>query len=538
MVPMKIFLSLLLFSANLTAQKVVNKDSTDIAEKINSYLASAVKAYKFNGVALVAKGGKVIFHKAYGWKNFNTKVLNDTNTVFPILSITKSFTAIVVLKLQEQKKLSLNDKLIKYLPDFPNGDKITIEQLITHTSGLYNFTDDIGEEDSALINHPVSKQFVIDFISKKPLVYTPGEDFQYNNSGYYLAGIVIEKATGRSYEQNVRELIFDPLRMNHSGFDFNHLPEKLKATGYQFLNEHQQKPYTYIDSTVGYAAGSIYSTTRDLFKWSQAIAQQQLLSPASWELAFTRKAGDYGIGFRVNNLFGKDYIKHSGGYPGFTSEFIYYPKEDVTIILLKNSGNYGEDIWPVTMGISSILFGLPYDLWKPRKEVKLPVALLHEKEGKYASGDLTISFRVIDDQLYEILPNGAELPLLAESKDTFYLPNFNTWLQFKKDKPGTIEAVIIHEHGKDLELRKIHTEGPSHFTIQLTQSEYQVLLLNKTATFKSLEELDLFIRNNRSKIDKEQITIISAPESPSQMVKQVFEILKKYDFYKFRLVPK
>jgi CubicO group peptidase (beta-lactamase class C family) len=449
------FLLLLFGFAYAQAQTLTaNHAAQPIADQLNDYLASAVAAYKFNGVALVAKKGEVLLHKAYGWRNVAAQAPNDTSTRFPILSITKSFTAMVLLKLQEQNKLSLNDKLSKYFPDFPNGDKITVEQLISHTSGIYNYTDDIGEEDSALVNHPISRQLFLDIVYNKPPNFSPGKGFAYNNSGYYLAGLVVEKATGKSYEQNVRELIFDPLGMSRSGFAFNGLPEAEKATGYQFLTDQQQKPYTYLDSTVGYSAGAIYSTTGDLYNWTQAIAQQQLLSPASWKQALTRKAGDYGLGFRLNNFFGRDYIKHSGGYPGFVSEFVYYPKQEVTIILLKNSGTYGEDVWPVTMGISSIVFGLPYDRWTRRTEIKLPLDQLQPKVGTYAVGKLKIAFVVKENRLYEVLPGGQELLLLAESEDSFYLENFNTHIRFEKDSKGVYEKVVIHEHGKDYELKK------------------------------------------------------------------------------------
>jgi CubicO group peptidase (beta-lactamase class C family) len=455
MIRVKMLLAVLIISAGLQAQTSLYRDSIGgLAGKIDSYLLSAVEAYKFNGVALVAKGEDILFHKAYGWKNFISRTYNDTGTRFPILSITKSFTAMVILKLREQKKLALDDKLSKYLPDFPNGDKITVEHLITHTSGIYNFTDDIGEEDSALVNHPVARQQVLDILYNKPPAYAPGERFGYNNSGYYLAGIVIEKATGKSYEQNIRELIFDPLGIKNSGFDFNNLKEDVRATGYQFLNADQQKTYTYVDSTVSYSAGSIYSTSGDLYKWTRAIAKQQLLSSDSWDLAFTPKAGDYGIGFRLNKYFGRDYIKHSGGYPGFVSEFVWYPKDDVTIILLKNSGNYGQDIWPVTMGISSIVFGLPYDLWRPRTEVKLADHILRQKEGEYVTGELKIRFQVRGNVLYEILPDGTQFALLAENENSFYLENFNSQVRFVTNKKTGAQSVIIHEHGKDITLKK------------------------------------------------------------------------------------
>jgi CubicO group peptidase (beta-lactamase class C family) len=446
--------TLLIVSFRLHAQSASNS-TNNIANKINEYLVSAVSAYKFNGVALVARKGEVLLHKAYGWRNFEKQTYNDTATIFPILSITKSFTAMVLLKLQEENKISVEDKLNEYLPDFPNGDKITIENLITHTSGIYNYTDDIGEEDSAIINHPVKQKQVLEIFYNKPLSYQPGKGFGYNNSGYYLAGVIMEKVTGKSWEQNIRDVIFNPLGMKNSGFDFNNLPENLKATGYQFLNAEKQKPYTYVDSTVGYSAGSIYSTTTDMYKWTKAIAKRLLLSEKSWDYAFTPKASDYGFGFRINNFFKRAYVKHSGGYPGYASEFIYYPKEDVIIILFKNSGNYGEDLWPVTMGISCIVLGLSYDLWKLRTEMKLSNAQLREKEGRYAAGKIKVSFRVIDDQLYEILSNGTELPLLAESEDNFYLQNFNTTLHFKRNKKGVIDRVVAHEHGKNFELKRI-----------------------------------------------------------------------------------
>jgi len=447
----KIFISLLIISYNLQAQP----PAENITNKLNDYLVSAATAYKFNGVALVARKGEVLLHKAYGWKNIVDNTYIDTASIFPILSITKSFTAMVILKLQEENKLSVKDKVSKYLPDFPNGDKISIENLITHTSGLYNYTDDIGEEDSAIVNHPVARKRVLDIFYNKPLSYEPGQGFDYNNSGYYLAGMIIEKVSGKTWEQNIRDLIFDPLKMNSSGFDFNGLPEKEKVTGYQFLDAQKEKPYTFVDSTVSYSAGSIYSTTSDMYKWTQAIASRQILSKKSWEYAFKPHASDYGFGFRINNFFKKRYIKHSGGYPGFVSEFIYYPKEDVTIILLKNTGNYGEDLWPVTMGISCIVFGMPYDLWKRRTEIKLTNEQLREKEGRYGASKIKVSFKVTDDQLYEILSNGMEFPLLAESEDSFYLQNFNTTVQFKRNNEGIIDHVVIHEHGKDYELKKL-----------------------------------------------------------------------------------
>lgn len=132
-----------------------------LPRRIERYLTSAYSAGKFNGVALIAKDDNIVFHKAYGFRDASSKAYNDTTTRFPVLSITKAFTAIVVLKLNEEGKISLNDKVNNYLPELVHGNKITIEQLLNHTSGLHNYTDDFGEEDSAIVNHPIDKKLYL-----------------------------------------------------------------------------------------------------------------------------------------------------------------------------------------------------------------------------------------------------------------------------------------------------------------------------------------------------------------------------------------
>jgi CubicO group peptidase (beta-lactamase class C family) len=454
---MKLYIAAILtcLTINVSAQTSTKNPQAPslLSNRIDVYLTSAVEAYKFNGVALVAKGGTVLLHKGYGWKNVTTKSPNDTSTRFPILSITKSFTALVLLHLQEQGKLSLKDPLSKYFPDIPEADKIKLEHLLTHSSGLFNYTDNISESDTALVGHPVSRQLVLDQFISKPLTFKPGKEFSYNNSGYYLAGLIIEKVTGKPYEQVVRELVFQPLKMNSSGFDYLGLPNESKAVGYQFLDETVQKPYPFYDSTVGYAAGSTYSTTSDMLKWATAIASQQLLSSASWQTALEPKVGDYGYGFMLGQYGGKRFIKHAGGYPGFTSEFIHFPSEALTIILLRNVGTYGQDLWPVTMGLSNIMFGAPYDLWKARKKVQLPDSVLQQRTGIYGVGNSKISFLVKDGQLHAVLGNN-QYPLLAESDDVFYLENYNTQLTFEKDASGQPIKIIIRENGKNTEVAK------------------------------------------------------------------------------------
>ena len=305
-------------------------DSTTILyKKLDKFLAYVTKAGKFNGSVLVAQKGQIILQKGYGWKNFSAHTLNDTNSIFPIGSLTKPFTAMVILKLQEEGKLSVNDKLSMYVPEQKDANKITIQNLLDHTSGIYDFSHDIPEDDSALLSHPISKQKVLDVFIHRPLKFKPGTQFSYCNSDYFLLGIIIEKLIGVPYEQTVHQLIFKPLGMHHSGFDFINLKDSSKTIGYKTFETDKHIPAIQWDSTLARAAGAIYSTTGDLYKWAGAIANRKILNQSSWNQAFTPQLEHYGDGWWIDTLYGNKYVYHSGGLMGFMSSFRYYPDEDV-----------------------------------------------------------------------------------------------------------------------------------------------------------------------------------------------------------------
>jgi len=315
------------------------QDPNDIVSKLDHYLKSAHDVYNFNGMALVIRENEVILNKGYGYSDMSLQTPNTPDTRFPILSITKTITSTVILKLQDENKLSVNDKLTKYFPDYPNGSKITIHHLLTHSSGIYNYSLDVGVEDSTIVNYPISKEQMLSHFRDKPLDFDPGKYYSYNNSGFFLLGLIIEKITGQSFETVVREYIFNPLGMAQSGFDFINLPRVIRAQGYQFWDMNEAIPYKHFDSTFAYSAGSIYSTTNDMLKWANAVSSAEILSPKTWKLAFKPKIQNYGYGWQTGQYFGRKYVKHSGGYPGYMSEFIYYPDEKLTIVLLNNFGN-------------------------------------------------------------------------------------------------------------------------------------------------------------------------------------------------------
>ena len=230
---------LLILAITIGVFRLNAQNPKSVTAEINEYLNSAHDAYKFNGVALVYNKNEILLNKGYGYGDIEKKIPNGTETRFPILSITKTITASIILKLQDEKKLSVKDKLSKYFPEYPNGSKISIHHLITHSSGIYNYTVDIGIEDSTLVNNPISKDFMVNYFKDKPLDFRPGKYYSYNNSGYFLLGLIIEKVTTKPYETVIREYLFEPFKMSNSGFDFNGLPKEkgLKAINFGIKTE-------------------------------------------------------------------------------------------------------------------------------------------------------------------------------------------------------------------------------------------------------------------------------------------------------------
>ena len=321
---------------------------------------------QFNGSVLVAEKGKIIYEKGFGLANMEWAVPNQPDTKFRIGSLTKQFTAALVLQLVEEGKIKLDGKITDYLPDYrkDTGDKVTIHQLLNHTSGIPSYTNrpDFFAEFS---RDPYN---ITDFVKKfasGDLEYEPGSKYSYNNSGYSLLGAIIEKVTGKSYETVLTERIFKPLGMTNSGYD-NHAPLiQKRASGY----EKRPSGYVnapYLDMSLPYAAGSIYSTVEDLFKWDQALYQDKIISAENKKLMFTPGLGNYGYGIRITDQpIGKTdqktkVIQHGGGISGFNSLLTRLVDKQQTIILLDNVslGRYHGNI---TNSITNILNGQPVE---------------------------------------------------------------------------------------------------------------------------------------------------------------------------------
>jgi len=366
--PNVIILLVVLLFVNLTFSQSKQEQITKLIDTYTEYKT-------FNGSVLVAENGKVIYKKGFGFANMEWDIPNAPNTKHRLGSITKQFTGMLILQLAEDGKIDLKAPITKYLPDYPkaNGDIITTHHLLTHTSGIPNYTSFPGFFQNDSRDSYTPTEFIETF-SEMELEFTPGEKFNYSNSAYFLLGALIEKISGKSYEQMLQEKIFVPLNMKDSGFDHHATILKNRATGYEkdggeFVNSR------YLDMSIPYAAGSIYSTVEDLYLWDQGLYNNTLLSKTSMDLFFGEhiKAmnGYYGYGWFIaseslgNTEESIETISHGGGINGFNTLITRAPSDKSLIVLLNNTG--GAPLNAMAKAIRGIMYDKPYDF--PKKSV-------------------------------------------------------------------------------------------------------------------------------------------------------------------------
>jgi CubicO group peptidase (beta-lactamase class C family) len=421
--------------------------------RLDTLMSTYARLNKFNGAVLVAQNGKVLLEKGYGYRNVDNRVLHDEKSVFQIGSVTKQFTAAIILKLQEQKKLNVKDKLSNYFPSYPKGDSITIEHLLTHTSGIYSYTDD-GEFMRNEVTKPATREKMMALFKDKPLHFSPGTQWEYSNSAYSLLGYIIEIVTRKSYEQTVRDYIFTPLDMTHSGFDFTHLTTTGKATGYLQLTDKGAIVAPIVDSSVAYSAGSIYSTVADLYQWHKGFTQDKIISAVSKEKAATPVKNRYGYGLFIDSIWGKRRLSHGGGIHGFNSNMVMIPADDVCIVLLNNAPNPA--LQPITESILAILYNKPYELPKARVETFIDAKQLAQYVGEYElAPSFILTIFVKDGQLFAQATDQQPAQIYPEKEDVFFVKVVDAQLLFKRDEKGIVNSLVLFQNGQEVPGKKI-----------------------------------------------------------------------------------
>ncbi len=305
-----------------------------------------VKAKKFMGTVLVARGEQVIFSKGYGEANIEWGIANTSSTKFRLGSITKQFTAASVLLLEERGKLKITDTLKTHMPDAPAAwDGITLHHLLTHTSGLPNFT--ASPDYRASMAAATTVEQTIAKFRDKPLDFTPGSKMSYSNSGYIVLGAIIEKASGVSYATFVEENLFKPAGMKDSGYDSNTAIIPQRASGYVSSPAGLDNA-TFLHMTIPFSAGALYSTTEDLLRWNLALFGGKIVSTESLAKMTTPALNNYALGVTVRTINGRKVVQHNGGINGFNTFLSYYPDSGVTVAVLANlNGPAADQLGPL-----------------------------------------------------------------------------------------------------------------------------------------------------------------------------------------------
>ena len=359
---------LLLFTGIARAQapaappRATAADPATVAAKADEYLTALTAQHGFTGTILIASKGKPILSKGYGFANIEWQIPNAPDTKFRIGSITKQFTSMVVMLLREQGKLKLEDSVCVYVTPCPEAWKpVTIHHLLTHTSGIPSYT--ALPEWRKVMMMPKTIDEMLGFFRELPLQWVPGEKYAYNNSGYFVLGVVIEKVTGKKYEEALREMVLAPLALDDTGYDWTATIIPKRASGYGGAGAALTNAAP-LDMQQPYAAGSLYSTVGDLLKWDQALYTEKLLPAAAKEKMWTPFLQNYAYGWNVRAAspatFGYQVIGHSGGINGFSAMIIRLPEVNVTVIVLSNNGTSPASA--VANQLLAVYFGQPYKL--------------------------------------------------------------------------------------------------------------------------------------------------------------------------------
>jgi CubicO group peptidase (beta-lactamase class C family) len=421
-----VFLLIIAATGNTVAQ--------NFEKQIDEMLEAQYKPDIPGATALIAKDGKVIYRKAFGLANLELNVPMKPESVFEIGSITKQFTAVSILMLIEQNKLSLDDEITAFIPDYPtNGKSITVHHLLNHTSGIKSYTDMAIFRESARTDMTPTE--LIDVFKNEPMDFDPGEEWQYNNSGYILLGYIIEKVSGDSYADFIQENIFDKLGMQHSYYGSQSAVIPNRASGYQ-PSENGYKNADYLSLTLPYAAGSIMSTVDDLLIWNQAIHNNTLISKESKEMAFTNhplnngKATNYGYGWQPNELNGTPSIEHGGGIFGYNTMGVYVPSENVYVAVFTNAN--GNSPTALAVKMAALAIGKPYN---QIKQISLSSAQMEKWVGTYEFDDEVLRFISLKNgNLYSQREGSETFKLIASSESTFgFEDTTNTYIFSEED---------------------------------------------------------------------------------------------------------
>lgn len=430
----KIFILSFLFSlAGVLSAQTLNKAKLD---SLFDVLAAKEKAM---GSIALSKNGRQIYSRAIGYSQITNTVKTpaNTNTIYRIGSISKMFTATMIFQLIEEGKISLTTPISNYFPELPNATKITIGNLLNHHSGLHNFTDDSSY--LAILSKPHTQKQMLQIISSNPVDFEPGAQGEYSNSNYVVLGFLVEKITGKKYQDALKERILSKAELQHTYYGSKADPKKNEALSYEYMpvpeggaivNTWEFAGET--DMSIPHGAGALVSTPEELNKFIEALFAHKLISAKSLE-QMTTIQDDYGMGiFEIP--FGKRIsYGHSGGIDGFSSLLGYFPKDSLAFAYCSNGGNYSSN--DVIIGVLSIYYNVPYTI-PTFKTLALKTEDLDKYLGVYSSADMPLKITVSKNgtALKAQATGQSSFPLEATGPDEFRFDAADITMIFRPEK--------------------------------------------------------------------------------------------------------
>ncbi|MBC7829660.1 MAG: serine hydrolase [Chitinophagaceae bacterium] len=448
-------------------QALVKKGAKDknvpSSEILTDNFYNSLKGKEGPGIAvLVAKDGNVLYRKGFGYADVKNKIPVTPETKFRIGSVTKQFTAAAILKLQENNLLSVNDKLSKYIPDFPRGDEVTIHHLLTHTSGIRSYTS--KADFISKVTKTISPDTLVSSIKKDPYDFNPGEKMLYNNSGYFLLGYIITKVSGKPYELYLKETFFDPLKMENTGVHYAGIKLTTEAKGYTRNTNKYDEALNWDMSWAG-GAGAIYSTVDDLLKWNQALYGGKVLAKNSFDAALKpavlknaeQPPMQYGYGLILGKYRGEDIVSHGGGLHGFITQLYYYPKEKLSVVMFSNTAEP-----EVNFDANKIAEAFLWDKMDKQtsySEASVKPMNLQIFTGRYdLLGQLVITITVEDNKLFSQLSGQPKFQIFPMTENEFFWKVVDAKIKFVKDDKGEYTQAILFQNGQELNAKRLPEE--------------------------------------------------------------------------------
>lgn len=421
----------------------------DFKAKADALLREAYPAAGPGAAAIVTDEGKTVYEAGQGLADIEAKRAITPQTVFRIGSITKQFSAAIMLQLVAEGKVALDDRLSKFLPDFPKpGADATIAQLLNHTVGVQSYTGIPGwmvEKNTARTF--TTDQMIAEF-KDLPAPSRPGEKFAYNNSGYVLVGAVIEKVTGKPWHQAVEERIAGPLGLTTIRYGVFEGEMPNMAAGYTDT-EGKVAPAQKIHMSVPHAAGALIGSVEDLAKWNHALHHGKVVRPDLYAQMIAPtvmpdgSSEDYGFGIAPREVRSRKAVGHGGGIFGFSTDSIYLPEEDLFVAVFANSDSPATDPGMVMMKLAALAAGDPFPTFD---KVALDAKAVEPWVGLYKVKDAERRVFLREGKLYTQRTGGGELEAFAAGNGRYFYDGSLTWFELKRDAAGS-PVIAMYQQG-------------------------------------------------------------------------------------------